>query len=376
MRKILLVGSTGSIGRATIEVINRHPDQLSLVAICARGYSETLLDQIQNLKPRYTIITDPTARSRLQAEGLDIRDSGLLFELIRSERVDTLVFAKSGIGLVELIIEAIRNKKRVCLATKEVIVSFGELINHELEKHQGSLLPIDSEHVAIHQCLDRRRVADVRRVILTASGGPFHDREDLSQVTVAEALRHPVWPMGKKITIDSATMMNKGLEMIEAHYLFRIPEDRIEVLIHPECIIHSLVEFHDSSILAQLSHPDMRLPIQYALLYPERFPSLVGPLDLAEIKTLTFERPKPERFPCLGLARRALREKGTAPAVLVSADEEAVAQFLRGRIKFLQIPELIQAALDHHTGIENPGLEELKEACRWAREFVRSECSP
>ncbi|RKX68974.1 1-deoxy-D-xylulose-5-phosphate reductoisomerase, partial [candidate division WOR-3 bacterium] len=281
MRKILLVGSTGSIGRATIEVINRHPDQLSLVAICARGYSETLLDQIQNLKPRYTIITDPTARSRLQAEGLDIRDSGLLFELIRSERVDTLVFAKSGIGLVELIIEAIRNKKRVCLATKEVIVSFGELINHELEKHQGSLLPIDSEHVAIHQCLDRRRVADVRRVILTASGGPFHDREDLSQVTVAEALRHPVWPMGKKITIDSATMMNKGLEMIEAHYLFRIPEDRIEVLIHPECIIHSLVEFHDSSILAQLSHPDMRLPIQYALLYPERFPSLVGPLDLA-----------------------------------------------------------------------------------------------
>ncbi|HID32912.1 MAG TPA: hypothetical protein EYP24_06000 [bacterium (Candidatus Stahlbacteria)] len=222
---------------------------------------------------------------------------------------------------------------------------------------------------------DRRRTSDVRRIILTASGGPFHDREDLSSITVAETLRHPIWPMGKKITVDSATLMNKGLEMIEAHFLFRVPPEQIEVVIHPECIIHSLVEFKDFSVLAQLSYPDMRLPIQYALLYPERLPSLIEPLDLTRIKTLNFSPPRLDDFPCISIAREAIRAKGTAPAVLVGADEEAVEQFLNGRISFSQIPDVIKEALGEHKNILNPDLDEIKKAGLWAREFIRSRCS-
>ncbi|HID32522.1 MAG TPA: 1-deoxy-D-xylulose-5-phosphate reductoisomerase [bacterium (Candidatus Stahlbacteria)] len=375
MKKILLIGSTGSIGQATIEVVKHLPQELKLVAICARSYSETLLNQIKELEPVYTIVTDPTGQKRLQAEGLDIRDSGMLLELVRSDRIDTIVFAKSGIELVEVIFEAIKQKKRICLATKEIIVGFGELINRELDRHQAELLPIDSEHVALHQCLDRRRLSDIKRVILTASGGPFFGRRDLSQVTPKEALKHPVWSMGKKITIDSATLFNKGLEMIEAHFLYRLPPEKIEVIIHPQSIVHSLVEFTDNSILAQLSNPDMRLPIQYALLYPERVRSLVEPIDLARIKTLTFHQPDYESFPALNLARKAIVEGGTMPAVLVSADETAVDFFIRGKITFVQIAEVIRKTLAIHKKIEDPDLDDIRSAMDWAKGFVREECS-
>jgi 1-deoxy-D-xylulose-5-phosphate reductoisomerase len=290
--------------------------------------------------------------------------------------VDAHIVVASAVGAVGLLptYRALQAGKDVALANKETLVMAGELMLAESRAHGGRLLPIDSEHCALHECLDGRRPADVRRLLLTASGGPFRTRprETFSSITPQEALRHPTWNMGRKITIDSATLMNKGLEVIEAHWLFGIEAQRIEVLVHPQSIVHSLVEFIDGTVLAQLGVTDMRLPIQYALSYPERWPAAIPGMDFSQAMKLDFAPPEPDKFACLGLAYEALRRGGTAPAVLNAVNEEAVAAFLDGRVPFLAIPESIAEVLAAHDARHATSVEDVLAADAWARARARA----
>jgi 1-deoxy-D-xylulose-5-phosphate reductoisomerase len=359
---LTLLGATGSIGASTLDVVARHPGRFRIFALTAHRSADALLAVCQRHAPRYAVLSglheDAGLRRRFAEAGCR---SELLFGPQALERVaadpdcDVLMAAIVGAAGLAPTLAGARAGKRVLLANKEALVMAGPFFMRAVRERGATLLPIDSEHNAVFQCLPqeaaqsagRASTAAVRRILLTASGGPFRSAplERLSGVTPDEACAHPNWAMGRKISVDSATMMNKGLEVIEARWLFDVAPERIEVLIHSQSIIHSLVEFIDGSVIAQLSNPDMRVPIAHALGYPERIESGAVPLDLAAIGALSFERPDPQRFPCLGLAYAALREGGTAPAVLNAANEVAVAAFLDGKLRFTAIPQVIEHAL-------------------------------
>ena len=355
-RRIALLGATGSIGGSALDVIARHPERFAVEAVSAHGKVEALLELCAQFRPRVAIIADASRESELRA---GLRARGLatigrggdlaLDEVAADPGSDTVLAAIVGAAGVSSTLAAARAGKRLLLANKEAVVMAGGLLMRAVAAGGARLLPIDSEHNAIYQCLppDGNRLG-VRRLLLTASGGPFRGREraSLAAVTPDQACAHPNWVMGRKISVDCATLMNKGLEVIEAAHLFGIAPDRIEVVVHPQSVVHSLVDYEDGSVLAQLGNPDMRTAIAYGLAWPERIASGVAPLDLAALARLDFEAPDLAAFPCLGLAYAALRAGGSAPAVLNAANEVAVAAFLDGRLPFLAIPSLIEATLD------------------------------
>jgi 1-deoxy-D-xylulose-5-phosphate reductoisomerase len=381
MKRILILGATGSIGRQALEVVERFPERLELVGVSASRSVEELKKIVLRHHPKAVALTHPASTDPSRANllrsflhpgtSLYLGEEGLV-ELVTREDVDLVLVAVVGIAGLAPTLEALRRGKTVALATKEALVAGGKLVQRAIKEGGGRLIPVDSEHSAIFQCLQGESMEAVEKIILTASGGPFWRRSpaELERVTVEEALAHPVWKMGKKITVDSATLMNKGLEVIEAHYLFGLPPEKIEVLIHPQSVVHSLVQFTDGAMLAQLSVPDMRLPIQYALLYPERLPSLVRILDLAEVGKLEFQRADLERFPALKLAYLALEMGGTAPTVLSAADEVAVEAFLGGRISFTRIVQVVEEVLSSHKPLSGETLEEVLEADCWARKKI------
>jgi 1-deoxy-D-xylulose-5-phosphate reductoisomerase len=362
VKRIALLGCTGSIGRQTLDVVRWHPDQFRVVALVAGRPSALFEAQVAEFCPRVRCLTaeDGTAR---------------LTDLATDPGVDLLVVATSGTVAFGPTIAALRTGKPVALANKETLIMAGHLVTQAAATSGAELLPIDSEHSAIWQCLQGEQpyAERIKRLVLTASGGALRDRPvaSLGEVTPAEALRHPTWSMGPKITIDSATLMNKGLEVIEARWLFGIEFDRIDVVVHHQSVIHSLVEFVDGSVKAQLGLPDMRLPIQYALAHPRRLAAPVEPLDLAAVGKLTFAAVDSARYPCLMLAYAAGRGGGTYPTVLNAANEVAVARFLDHDLGFMRIAELIDAALQAHQARPNPSLEEVLEADAWARDFAR-----
>jgi 1-deoxy-D-xylulose-5-phosphate reductoisomerase len=366
--KIAILGSTGSIGRQTLEVVRAFPQRFRTIGLSANKNLDLLAEQVNEFKPRFVYFQEREATSLLNAEC----DFLPLEEIARHPEVDTVVMATSGASGLLPTIAAIKSGKRVALANKEALVIAGEIITREAKLNNAQILPVDSEHSAIWQCLagEKQKAA---QIILTASGGPFlhFSAAKLSRVTPAQALQHPSWRMGRKVTIDSATLMNKGLETIEAHWLFDMPFEGIRVLIHPQSVIHSLVEFRDGSVKAQLSYPDMRIPIQYALAYPERLPNPELPrLNWDNLRSLTFEQPDFDKFPCLKLAIEAGRKGGTYPTVLCAADEIAVELFLSERIRFTDIARLVERALQQHQPAAQPTLEEILAANTWARKKV------
>lgn len=372
MKKVAILGSTGTIGTLTLEVVKKHPDRLKVHSLVAYKNVDLLASQIHDFVPKQVVVLDMEQCPNLHPSYKTFICCGshCLLDIAADPEVDILVVAMTGTVAVDAVLAALEAGKRVALATKEILVSYGEFVTRALEKSSGQLLPIDSEHNAIHQCLDGRDLTTVNRIILTASGGPFRN-QDYQGAAPAQVLNHPTWNMGNRITVDSATLMNKGFEVIEAHHLFSLPPDRIQVLIHPQSIVHSLVEFCDGSILAQLAVPDMHLPIAYALFYPHRLPGVVKSLDLTEVKTLDFEKPDWDRFPCLALAYQVLDKGGTAPAVLQAADQEVVASFLAGNIQFEQIPELIKQALDSVPHIAEPSMSQIRDSEQAATNYIR-----
>ncbi len=378
MRQVSILGSTGSIGESALQVVDAHPSELSVVGLAAQRNHKRLWSQALRHRPRAVAIFEPEAAERLGKlaagrRGPEILKPGVegLVELAVRPEADVVLLSVAGaVGFAPLL-AALKAGKTVALANKEPMVMAGEPLMREADRWQARLLPVDSEPSAVFQCLAGRgaKPADVRRVLLTASGGPLYRRKgSLSTVSVKEALAHPNWRMGRKITVDSATLMNKGLEAIEIKNLFGLSLSQIEIVIHPQSIVHSAVEFRDGSMLAQLSKPDMRLPIQYALTYPERRTSPVEPLDLARLGRLDFERPDFKRFPCLELALAAGKAGGVMPAVLSAADEVAVEAFLEGRLKFTDIPRVIERALKAAgSASPRPTLGEIVEADQWAR---------
>jgi 1-deoxy-D-xylulose-5-phosphate reductoisomerase len=365
IRNIAILGSTGSIGRSTLEVVAHFPDRFRVKYLTAHRNVDLLREQVERFRPRAVVVHEASDASvlRTMTDGLTdvLFGADGLHEVVTRSDVDLVVSAMVGFAGLVPTLAAIGAGKDVALANKETLVVGGALVMQALQTHGVRLLPVDSEHSAILQCLQGEDAGSAERLILTASGGPFRlwDGPRLASVTPAEALVHPTWRMGKKITVDSSTLMNKGLEVIEAHWLFGLPPAAIQVVIHPQSIVHSLVQFADGSIKAQLGVPDMKLPIQYALTYPERPRAPYPRLDLAALGQMTFEEPDLKRFPCLALAYRALEMGGTAPAVLNAANEVAVELFLNGQISFPMIPALIEEALDHHAVLQNPSLEDL-----------------
>jgi 1-deoxy-D-xylulose-5-phosphate reductoisomerase len=365
VKKIAILGSTGSIGRQALDVIRALPDKLKVVALTGNRNLKLLEKQIREFQPKMFC---PSVK-------LDISYGGEFLsaeEIASHPQVDFVIVATASNAGLSPTLAALQAGKTVALANKEVLVMAGEIIVREARLHQAQILPIDSEHSAIWQCL-RGEENKPQRLFLTASGGPFYryPQSQLAEVTPEQALQHPVWKMGRKVTIDSATLMNKGLEVIEAHWLFSFPFDSIEILIHPQSIIHSMVEFTDGSLKAQLSCPDMRLPIQYALSYPGRWPNSELPrLDWNKISSLTFEPLDYNGFPCLKLAVAAGKSGGTYPAVLCAADEVAVELFLSHRISFTDIAKIVQKTLEQHRNISQPSLEEILAADNWAREHA------
>lgn len=375
LKNVVVLGSTGSIGTQCLEVIARLPQQFRVAGLSAYLDAELALlcGQVRKFKPKAVAVKDER-QAKLVCERTGLKrvwagEDGLA-RLAGLEGCDIVVNGISGAAGLVPTLAAVKSGKRLALANKESLVVAGELVMPLVKKHKAELIPVDSEHSAIFQCLKNEPLQGVKRLILTASGGPFRrtGQRSLRQVTPALALKHPTWTMGRKITIDSATLMNKGLEVLEAHWLFGLAGDRIDVLIHPQSIIHSMVEFVDGSILAQAGLPDMRLPIQYALTYPERMPSPVGTCDLTKQGSLTFHPPNLRKFPCLALAYEALAAGGTLPAVLNAANEVAVHAFLEERIGFQDIPRTIRRAMHRHRIVSHPGLDDILEADRWARE--------
>jgi 1-deoxy-D-xylulose-5-phosphate reductoisomerase len=378
MKNLAILGSTGSIGRSALAVVDAHPSRLRVVGLAAGDNATLLAEQIRRYRPEVAAMATADAARRLRAaagrEGLEIGEGneGLL-SVATHPSVDIVVCASAGTAGLEAVLAAIERRTTIALANKEVLVMAGALVMDAAQRHGAAILPVDSEHNAIHQCLHGRDRAEVRRLILTASGGPFRElsRDALEQVGPDAALRHPTWQMGRKITIDSATLMNKGLEVIEAHWLFGVPPDRIDVLIHPQSIVHSLVELNDGSMIAQLGITDMRLPIQYACSYPERWDMTLPSLDLTRAGRLDFHAPAHDRFPCLGLAYRALREGGTLPVVLNAANEVAVEAFLDSKLGFTAISAVIEKTMNDHAVERVSTLEVVRKVDAWARARAR-----
>ncbi|HAQ06180.1 MAG TPA: 1-deoxy-D-xylulose-5-phosphate reductoisomerase [Bacillus bacterium] len=378
MKKISLLGATGSIGIQTLDVIKEHPEEFKLVSMSAGKNMEFTRKIISEFYPELVSVQEKKDADVLRNEFPDIKivyGSEGLEEAAVFHKSDILVNAVLGSVGLSPTLEAIKANKTIAIANKETLVTAGHIVMEEARRHNVSILPVDSEHSAIFQALQGEKEKNIERLILTASGGSFRDRtrEELIDVTKADALNHPNWSMGAKITIDSATMMNKGLEVIEAHWLFSLPYDRISVLLHRESIIHSMVEFHDTSIIAQLGTPDMKVPIQYALTYPDRLPLVSGKrLNLAEIGKLHFKEMDFDRFRCLKFAYEAGRSGGTMPAVMNAANEAAVAAFLEERITFLQIEDLIEKAMEAHEITNKPSLETIQEVDKETRSFINS----
>ncbi|ODS53712.1 MAG: 1-deoxy-D-xylulose-5-phosphate reductoisomerase [Acidobacteria bacterium SCN 69-37] len=379
MIRIAILGSTGSIGQSALAVVAAHPDRLRVVVLAAGTNTERLVQQVAAVQPEAVAVATEAARAdlraRLDGDAVRILPAGAdgLLAAATYPGVDIVLCASSGTAGLEAALAAIGEGRTLALANKEVLVMAGRLMVDAARRRGTAILPVDSEHNAIHQCLDGRQPGDVKRLILTASGGPFRsmDAAALERVTPDDALRHPTWRMGRKITIDSATLMNKGLEVIEARWLFDVTADRIAVVVHPQSVVHSMVEFCDGSILAQLGVTDMRLPIQYAFSYPARWTAPVPPLDITRAGTLEFHPPDLDRFPSLRLAYGALEHGGAWPVVLNAANEVAVAAFLEGRLRFVAIPQVIERALlaaDHELGAPAT-LAEVRTADAWARAF-------
>jgi 1-deoxy-D-xylulose-5-phosphate reductoisomerase len=379
VKKVSLLGATGSIGQQTLDVIEQHPEKLQLVAMSI-GENVTLGRQIiQKFSPKLVSVKSKEICEKFKSEfSSNIRfvygDEGLIEVATYDEATIVLNSVVGSVGLLPTL-RAIEAKKTIALANKETLVTAGHLVMDAANRNGVPILPVDSEHSAIFQCLQGEKEKNVEKIILTASGGSFRDRtrEELKNVTIEDALNHPNWSMGAKITIDSATMMNKGLEVIEAHWLFNLPYEQIEVLLHKESIIHSMVEFHDSSVIAQLGTPDMRVPIQYSFSYPDRFPMVASKerLRLWEIGKLHFSKPDFDRFRCLGFAFHAGKTGGTLPTVLNAANEEAVSGFLNGKISFLQIEEIIEGTIEKHDTVQHPSLDIIQEVDQQTRAYVR-----
>jgi 1-deoxy-D-xylulose-5-phosphate reductoisomerase len=379
MKTIVLLGSTGSIGTNTLDIVSRFSDEFRVAGLTAGSNCDMLEEQIRRFRPRVVALSNDAAAVKLRR-----RCAGMPVEILSGQdgliQVASLPEAElvvsaivGGAGLVPTL-AAIRSKKHVALANKEPMVMAGKLMQEEARRHGVKIFPVDSEHSAIFQSLEGHRIEDVRRLILTASGGALWEltKEELDDVTPERALQHPNWKMGAKITIDSATLMNKGLEVVEARWLFDIPESRIDVLIHRESIIHSLVEYEDRSMIAQLGLPDMRTPISYAMRYPERLPLDLPSLDLTEVGRLSFCKPDHDRFPCLGLGYESLRIGGTMPAAMNAANEVAVEAFLNGGIKFSAIADIIRSTMDAHRPREVDTIETALDTDRWARQKAES----
>ncbi|MBD2459473.1 1-deoxy-D-xylulose-5-phosphate reductoisomerase [Oscillatoria sp. FACHB-1407] len=381
MKAITLLGSTGSIGTQTLDIVAEYPDQFRIVGLAARRNVELLAQQVRQFRPEIVAVCDPDQLPALKEAIADLTPQPILVageagvvEVARYGDAEAVVTGIVGCAGLLPTIAAIEAGKDIALANKETLIAGGPVVLPLVQKHGVKLLPADSEHSAIFQCLQGVPEGGLRRILLTASGGAFRDLpvEKLAEVTVADALKHPNWSMGRKITIDSATLMNKGLEVIEAHFLFGLDYDHIEIVIHPQSIIHSLIELQDTSILAQLGLPDMRLPILYALSYPDRIPTTWEKLDLVKVGTLTFREPDHQKYPCMRLAYAAGRAGGALPAVLNAANEQAVELFLNEKIRFLDIPRLIETACDryHSRNLSNPTLDDIIEADQWARREV------
>jgi 1-deoxy-D-xylulose-5-phosphate reductoisomerase len=379
-RRIALLGSTGSIGQQTLDVVRCFPEHFHIVTLAARSNVALLKQQAEEFQPELVACFADTPEveraARKAFPHVALGEQGLL-EAATHVDADIVVAATSGLMGLRPTLGAIVAGKTIALANKETLVMAGHIVMREAQRAGVSIHPVDSEHSALWQCLRGEKTAEVNRLLLTASGGPFRQAtlEQLRSVTVKQALAHPTWQMGPKVTIDSATLMNKGLEVLEAHWLFGIPCERIEVVVHPESIIHSMVEFVDGSLKLQASLPSMHLPILDALSYPDRLPTagtgLIRELRWADVAQLHFEALDMERFPCFRLALEAAKRGGTYPCVLVGADEEAVALFLEGKIDFLDIAALIEAVLERHSSVEQPDVPTILEACAWARRTAR-----
>ena len=378
-RKVLLLGSTGSIGTSALKVAQDIPDRMEIVGLAAQRSVEALVAQVRETGVKQVALTDEAAaaqaRALLPADVTVHAGSSGLVDLVRASEADMVLVAIVGVAGLAPALAAIEEGRHLAVASKEILVMAGEAVMEAARRKGVDILPVDSEHNAIFQCLEGHRHSQVRRILLTASGGPFRQlpADQLPHVTVAQALKHPTWSMGRKITIDSATLFNKGLEMIEARWLFDVPMDKIEVVVHPQSIVHSMVEFADNSVIAQLSHSDMCFPIQYAVTWPDRVPNNLKPLDFAKLAALHFEAPRVEDFPALNLARHAGTVGGTLPAVLNAANEVAVEAFLSGQLSFPGIWQTVERVMNAHQVIAHPGLEALIEADAWARREAKSD---
>ncbi|SIS37534.1 1-deoxy-D-xylulose-5-phosphate reductoisomerase [Salimicrobium flavidum] len=376
MKKIALLGATGSIGEQTLDVMRQHTEEFSLFALAFGSNTEKAIPMIREFEPAVVVTGNEKSREEVRKatnhSNILIGEEGLKAASTASE-VDVLVNAVMGSVGLPATLEAIKARKRIAIANKETLVTAGHIVMAEAEKYNTPLIPVDSEHSAIFQALNGERMEDVRRLIITASGGSFRDktREQLQGVKVKDALNHPNWSMGAKITIDSASMMNKGLEVIEAHWLFNMPYEKIHVLLHRESVIHSLVEFKDRSVMAQLGSPDMKVPIQYALTYPDRMDlSNTDSLELEEFSQLNFSKMDLDRFRCLKLAFDAGKAGGSMPTVLNAANEQAVAMFLEEKISFLEIESLVEKSLTEHNSISEPSLSDIIEIDKETRKRV------
>lgn len=370
MKKIIILGSTGSIGRSALEVIARFPDKFKVVGLSTNTRSDLLVQQIKKFRPEIAVVTDKS-KAKISSgtkTKLIFGQEGLNY-LAREHRADLILIALVGSVALVPLLEAIKGKKQIALANKESLVMAGGLVLKEAKKYEVTIIPVDSEHSAIFQCLNGADPLSLKKIYLTASGGPLYNlsKAKFSSVTPRRALNHPKWVMGRKISVDSATMMNKGLEVIEAKWLFGLAADKIEVLIHPEAAVHSFIELIDGSVLAQLGITDMRLPIQYALTYPQRLNSHLPRIDLLKIAQLTFKKPDFNKFPCLKLAYKVAGENSTSAAVLNASNEELVTAFLKRKINFVQIPKVIERVLSRHKSILTPNLNQILAADDWAR---------
>lgn len=379
MKSIAILGSTGSIGRSALAVVDAHPTRLKVVSLAAGDNASLLAEQVARYRPDVIAMASGEGIDRLRsacgATSPAVAGTGTagLVAVATHPSADIVICASAGTAGLEAVLAAIEADKTIAIANKEVLVMAGALVTAAASRRGVAVLPVDSEHNAIHQCLYERPRAEVRRLILTASGGPFRDYspEALERAGPDAALQHPTWKMGRKITIDSATLMNKGLEVIEAYWLFGVAADQVDVVIHPQSIVHSLVELIDGSVIAQLGVTDMRLPIQYACSYPERWDGSLPSLDLAKAGRLEFSEPALDRFPCLGLAYRALRAGETLPVVLNAANEVAVGAFLDRKLGFMAIPSVIERTMDAHTAEPVSTLKAVRRVDRWAREYAQ-----
>jgi 1-deoxy-D-xylulose-5-phosphate reductoisomerase len=381
MKNIAILGSTGSIGTSALKIVRSRPKDFKVIAISGYSNVRLLADQIKEFGPQIVSVKDTATISQLEKlvslKRIKVYPQEIgLNKIAINPKVKTLLVATSGIVSLKPTLAAIERGKTIALANKEPLVMAGQIVMERIRKNKGTLIPVDSEHSAIFQCLKQEDISKLRRIYLTASGGPFRNftRKQLEKVSLAMALKHPKWKMGKKITIDSATLMNKGLELIEACWLFNVSPEKIEVIIHPEAVIHSMVEFCDRSVIAQLGITDMRLPIQYAFDYPQRMANNLQSIDFFKTKALTFYKPNTDNFPCLALAKQVALKGGSSGAVMNAANEIAVQAFLVEKIKFSEIEKIVAAVLKKHKFIKQPVLDEIFRLDIWARREAELLC--